>query len=140
MGKYYVGARKYLCATKRIVGRNQHWNGKSYPQTSNTYSNPNKRIENTSQITWYNFSTYLHGHPIKGIWIITFRQCLAQGVKPNVGWKESKMEGMVADNAKDHWRTDFKRVWTLFMQMKRPTWMNSLHTSYILRVTSRPAH
>jgi hypothetical protein len=33
-------------------------------------------------------------------------------------------------------KNKFKRVWTLFMQIKRPTWMNRLYSYYILRATS----
>jgi hypothetical protein len=51
MGKDHVGARKYQFAIK-VIDKNQHWDGESYPWTLGTYSRIERQIGNISQITW----------------------------------------------------------------------------------------
>jgi hypothetical protein len=50
MGKYYVGAKKYMFAINRTIDKSQHWDGELYPRTSNTYSRIKGWIGNISQI------------------------------------------------------------------------------------------
>jgi hypothetical protein len=74
MGKDHVRSRKYLFATWGVVDKNQHWDGELYPWTSGIDSKTEGWIGNTLQITWWSFSTYVHGQLVEGVWRITFGQ------------------------------------------------------------------
>jgi hypothetical protein len=38
------------------------------------------------------------------------------------------------------WKNRSKTIWRLFVQMKKPTWMNWLHTSSILKAISMTSY
>ncbi len=52
MRKNYVGAWEYMFATKGTIDKNQHWYGKSYQWTLDTYSRPKGWIGNILQSVW----------------------------------------------------------------------------------------